>query len=67
MVRAAAGTVGGERSDCDWNAVQRGTLQHEILEGNKATPYVDGATMMVRVCCKADAGERPGQFGMGWR
>jgi len=46
-----------KRSDCDWNAVTRGTLQHEVLDGNKATPYLDGATMTVRVCCKADAGE----------
>jgi hypothetical protein len=45
------------RIACDWNAVKRGTLQHEILEGDSATAYVDGKTMTVRVCCKEDAGE----------
>jgi hypothetical protein len=55
-----------KRCDCDWNAVQRGTLQHEVLEGNKATAYVDGDAMTVRVCCKADAGELtvPVRYGL---
>jgi hypothetical protein len=36
--------------------VQRGTLQHEIFEGDAAVAYVDGATIKLKVNCRADAG-----------
>ena len=32
-------------------------MQHEILEGEAATAFVDGRDVEVRVNCKADAGE----------
>jgi subtilisin family serine protease len=38
-------------------AAQRGTLQHEILEGEDALAYVDGAKLECKVNCAADAGE----------
>ena len=38
-------------------AAQRGTLQHEILEGESAVAFVDGARCECRVNCAADAGE----------
>ncbi|CAK0764107.1 Peptidase S8/S53 domain-containing protein [Gammaproteobacteria bacterium] len=30
------------RSDADWRAVRRGTVQHEVFEGQKAEPFIDG-------------------------
>jgi len=45
-----------ERQQADWRAVQRGTLQHEILEGAEAAVFVDGANLEIQVSCRADAG-----------
>ena len=44
------------RQQADWRAVQRGTLQHEILEGERAGVYVDGANLEIQVSCRAGAG-----------
>jgi hypothetical protein len=38
-------------------AAQRGTLQHEVLEGEDALAYVDGQKIECKVNCAADAGE----------
>jgi hypothetical protein len=38
-------------------AAQRGTLQHEVLEGEAAVGFVDGARFECKVNCAADAGE----------
>jgi hypothetical protein len=40
----------------DWQTVQRGTLQHEIFEGEAAVAFVDGASVRIKVNCRADAG-----------
>jgi hypothetical protein len=45
-----------DRRQADWRAVQRGTLQHEILEGAEAAVYVDGTNLEIQVSCRADAG-----------
>lgn len=52
--RADALNVG--RIEADWRAVQRGTVQHEVLEGDKASAYVDGDAIEVQVSCRPDAG-----------
>jgi hypothetical protein len=44
------------RSAVDWNAVKRGTVQHEILEGTRAVGIADGDTLQVKVNCREDAG-----------
>lgn len=44
------------RQQADWRAVRRGTLQHEILEGEEASVFVDGTDLEVQVSCRADAG-----------
>ena len=44
------------RQQADWRAVQRGTLQHEILEGERAGVFVYDATLKIQVNCRADAG-----------
>jgi hypothetical protein len=36
--------------------VQRGTMQHEIFEGDDAVAFIDGATIRLKVNCRADAG-----------
>ena len=44
------------REQADWRAVRRGTLQHEILEGERASVYVGDANLEVQVSCRAGAG-----------
>jgi hypothetical protein len=44
------------RQEADGNAVQRGTVQHEVLEGDRATAFVDGDNLEILVNCRADAG-----------
>lgn len=44
------------RQQADWRAVQRGTVQHEILEGEEASVFVDGSELEIQVSCRADAG-----------
>ena len=48
--------LGVARGQADWQAVQRGTVQHEILEGESSQDFVDGASLEIRVNCRADAG-----------
>lgn len=44
------------RMEADAKAVQRGTVQHEVLEGDKAAAFVDGDNLEVYVNCRATAG-----------
>jgi hypothetical protein len=44
-----------ERRGADWQAVQRGTVQHEVFEGGKAAAFVDGDEVVVHVSCREDA------------
>lgn len=46
-----------KRQEADARAVQRGTIQHEILEGAHAVPFVDGDLLTVQVNCAAYAGK----------
>jgi hypothetical protein len=46
-----------ERKECNFNSVQRGTVQHEILEGEAATAFANGDILQFTVNCRADAGE----------
>ena len=45
-----------DRQQANWQAVRRGTLQHEILEGKRADVFVDGDNLKIQVSCRADAG-----------
>jgi hypothetical protein len=45
------------RQQADWRSVQRGTTQHEILEGEDAAAFVDGDALEIPVYCRADAGD----------
>jgi len=44
-----------ERCGADWQAVQRGTVQHEVFEGEKAAAFVDGDEIVIHVSCREDA------------
>lgn len=44
------------RQQAEWRAVQRGTVQHEVLEGRRASAFADGDNLEIQVSCKADAG-----------
>jgi subtilase family protein len=41
----------------DWQAMRRGSIQHDVWEGDKAAAYTDGAELRILVSCAADAGE----------
>ena len=44
-------------AEVDRNDSARGTIQHMVFEGDDAIPFVDGAEMMLKVNCRADAGK----------
>jgi hypothetical protein len=46
--------LGVVRSEADHNAVRRGTLQHEVLEGSAALAFVDGDFVTIEVNCRMD-------------
>lgn len=48
--------LGLYRTEADAKAVKRGTVQHEILEGDQATPFIDGDFLEIKVNCREDAG-----------
>lgn len=39
----------------DWQAVRRGTLQHEIFEDSDAGAFIDGDSISIKVNCSKDA------------
>lgn len=45
-----------KRTDVDHTSVKRGTIQHEVLEGDAAVPITENDTMPIQVNCRADAG-----------
>lgn len=51
--------AGGDRTDADHNAVRRGSLQHEIVEGTRAMVFGDDDTFPINVECMEDAQSLP--------
>ena len=51
----ARGALGDGR-EITQHAGRRGTLQHEMLDGERAVPYAPGTSIELRVSCRADAG-----------
>ena len=49
-------TLRVNRQQADWRAVRRGTLQHEILDGERAGVFVEGENLEIRVSCRAGTG-----------
>lgn len=46
--------AGGDRTDAEHNAVRRGSLQHEIVEGTGAMVFGDGDAFPIHVECMDD-------------
>ena len=57
--------IAPDRLFADHRAVQRGTLQHEVMEGDRATFFQDGDNLAVKVNCRADAGDIPAPIRYG--
>ena len=49
--------LASNRENTEWQAVQKGTLQHEIFEGEKALIWDDDKEIQIKVNCKEDAGK----------
>lgn len=49
--------IAPERLCADFRAVRRGTVQHEILEGDRAVAFQDGEAIALRINCRSDAGD----------
>ena len=49
--------LGVKRQQADGHAVQRGTVQHEVLEGESSRDFGDSASLEIQVNCRADAGK----------
>ena len=47
---------GVARQEAQWQTVKRGTLQHEILEGERAAVFGEEDSFSIQVNCRADAG-----------
>ncbi len=45
------------RMNCDWQHVQRGTVQHEVFEGDDAIAFADGDALVFKVNCAEDGGK----------
>jgi len=45
------------RCEADSRATRRGTVQHEVLEGEKAAVFADDDELVLKVSCRADAGD----------
>lgn len=53
--KLADGATGGSRIDAEHNAVRRGSVQHEIVDGSRAIVFEDGASLPIHVECMDDA------------
>lgn len=54
--------AGGDRVDADHRAVRRGSLQHEVIDGNDSMNFGDGGTFPIHVDCMHD-GQKAGHIG----
>jgi len=54
-----------DRVCADHRAVQRGTVQHEVLESAKAVDFQDGESIGIKISCRADAGDIPAPLRYG--
>lgn len=49
--------IAGTRVEYDYNAVQRGTLQHEIFETESSQVWDENDSLTIKVNCRGDASE----------
>lgn len=50
------------RQEAEWKLTRNGTVQHEVLEGERAAAFAEDATMLVKVNCRSDAGVLQGSI-----
>ena len=62
----ASNGIAPGRKNADHDAVQRGTLQHEVLEGEDVYVFQDGEDLSIKVNCRKDAGPiiEPVNYGL---
>ena len=58
--------LGLGRTEADYNAARRGTVQHEVLEGTDAVAFAAGSALAIDVDCRVDAGklDTPIRYGI---
>ncbi len=58
--------LSASRTDAEWRSVRRGTVQHEIFQGERAVALDDGDTLKIKVNCRKDASkiENPVPYGL---
>ena len=49
------GSLAPDRKDAERRAVRRGTVQHEVFNGEKAIAIADDASLTIKVNCRKDA------------
>jgi Subtilase family. len=59
------GVIASDRKEAEWRAVRRGTVQHEVFEGEQAVPINDGDALEVKVNCRKDASTLPAPVPYG--
>ena len=52
-----ASTLGISRCEVDWRSARRGTVQHEIFEGEDIKVFEQEAVSEIQINCRADAGD----------
>lgn len=59
-------SFGVERTEADYWVARAGTVQHEVLEGDRAVAFAAGDALEVNVDCRVDAGRlsAPVRFGI---
>lgn len=60
------GKLAPNRQEAEWRAVRRGTVQHEVFEGESAIPISDGDSLTIKVNCRKDAAmiQEPVAYGL---
>ncbi|ULP45438.1 MULTISPECIES: S8 family peptidase [Mycobacterium simiae complex] len=58
--------LGIERTEAEYWAARKGTVQHEILEGDRAVAFAAGDALEINVDCRVDAGSLsvPVRYGL---
>ncbi|MCB1918712.1 MAG: S8 family peptidase [Candidatus Competibacteraceae bacterium] len=46
-----------DRQHADWQQVQKGTVQHEVLEGKKACVFQDGDSLRIKIAAQGDTSQ----------
>lgn len=58
--------LGVDRTEAEYWAARNGTVQHEILEGDRAVAFADGDALEINIDCRVDAGRlsAPVRYGL---